>query len=145
MRALAVMKPEPERLDVLLFGRFSLDLHRRELLADGQPLPIGSRTLDVLIALIEGRGQLVTKDDLLSRVWPGTTVAENTLQFQVSALRKALGKDREVVKTVSGRAYRLVAALTTRADDDPASLAPAVATSSCPGRRRPITRRRRRN
>jgi predicted ATPase/DNA-binding winged helix-turn-helix (wHTH) protein len=95
----------------ILFGRFCLLLRRRELLADGVPVRLGNRALDVLIALIEARGELVTKDELLSRVWPSTTVEENNLQFQISTLRKALGKDRDLIQTDSGRGYRFIAAV----------------------------------
>jgi DNA-binding winged helix-turn-helix (wHTH) protein len=91
------------------FGRFLLDSHRRELLADGVPVPIGSRAFDVLVALIEARGRLVTKDELLSRVWPGRFVEENCLQFHISALRKALGLDRDLIKTIAGRGYSFIA------------------------------------
>jgi DNA-binding winged helix-turn-helix (wHTH) protein len=100
------------RMQALRFGRFRLVLHSRELLADGVPLSIGNRALDVLFALIEAQGELVTKDELLSRVWPDTTVEENNLQFQVSTLRKAFGEDRDVIRTVSGRGYRFVAEIT---------------------------------
>jgi predicted ATPase/DNA-binding winged helix-turn-helix (wHTH) protein len=96
----------------LLFGRFRLVLHSRELLVDGAPVPIGNRAIDVLMALIESCGELVTKDELLSRVWPNTTVEENNLQFQISTLRKALGADRDLIKTVCGRGYRFVAEIT---------------------------------
>jgi len=68
--------------------------------------------MDVLFALIEAQGLLVTKDELLSRVWPNTTVEENNLQFQVSTLRKVLGEDRDLIRTVSGRGYRFVAEVT---------------------------------
>jgi DNA-binding winged helix-turn-helix (wHTH) protein len=102
------------------FGRFFLDLHRRELLADGVPVPIGGRAFDVLIVLIEARGRLVTKDELLSRVWPGRFVEENCLQFHISMLRKALGPDRDFIKTIAGRGYRFVA-------DISADAAPEVA------------------
>jgi DNA-binding winged helix-turn-helix (wHTH) protein len=105
------------------FGRFQLDMYRRELFADGVPVPIGGRAFDVLIALIEARGQLVTKDELLSRVWPGTVVEENTLQFQISMLRKALGPDRDFIKTISGRGYRFIAEVSTLPDAGAASLA----------------------
>src|SRR3979490_3317405 len=84
------------------FGRFRLHVRRRELLADGMVVPIGSRALDILMVLIEARGELVTKDELLSRVWPGTVVEENTLQFQISTIRKVLGEDRDFIKTISG-------------------------------------------
>jgi predicted ATPase/DNA-binding winged helix-turn-helix (wHTH) protein len=96
----------------LLFGRFRLVLHSRELLAQGAPVAIGNRAIDVLLALIEACGELVTKDELLSRVWPNTTVEENNLQFQISTLRKALGEDRDFIKTVCGRGYRFVAEIT---------------------------------
>ena len=96
----------------ILFGRFRLILHRRELLADEVPMPIGDRALDVLLALIEAHGELVTKDELLSRVWPNTIVEENSLQFQISTLRKLLGTCRDFIKTVSGRGYRFTAEVT---------------------------------
>jgi DNA-binding winged helix-turn-helix (wHTH) protein len=91
------------------FGRFRLDAHRRELLADGQAVPIGSRAFDILIALVEAGGRLVTKDELLHGVWAGMVVEEHNLQFQISTLRKALGPDRDFIKTISGRGYRFVA------------------------------------
>jgi DNA-binding transcriptional LysR family regulator/DNA-binding winged helix-turn-helix (wHTH) protein len=98
------------------FGRFLLDLHRQELLADGMPVRIGSRALDILIVLTEANGALVSKGELMSRVWPRTVVEENTLQFQISTLRKALGPDRDLIKTVSGRGYRFIADISTRPD-----------------------------
>jgi predicted ATPase/DNA-binding winged helix-turn-helix (wHTH) protein len=91
------------------FGRFRLDAHRRELLADGLPVPVGSRAFDILIALVEAGGELVTKDELLHSVWSGAVVEEHNLQFQISTLRKALGPDRDFIKTISGRGYRFVA------------------------------------
>jgi len=93
----------------LRFGRFRFVPHSRELTADGHPVLIGNRALELLFVLIEARGELVTKDVLLSRVWPTTIVEENNLQFQISSLRKAFGKDRDLVRTVSGRGYRFVA------------------------------------
>jgi predicted ATPase/DNA-binding winged helix-turn-helix (wHTH) protein len=97
------------RSHALVFGRFRFVMHSRELTANGVPVALGNRALEVLSVLIEADGELVTKDELLSRVWPTTTVEENNLQFQISSLRKALGRDRDVIKTVSGRGYRLVA------------------------------------
>ena len=94
------------------FGRFRLDALRRELLADGMPVAVGSRAFDVLLVLVEAHGELVTKDELLRRVWSGTIVEENTLQFQISTLRKALGPDRGFIKTIAGRGYRFVADIT---------------------------------
>jgi non-specific serine/threonine protein kinase len=91
------------------FGRFRLDVRRRELLADGVPVPIGGRAFDVLIALVEAGGKPVTKDELLHGVWSGMVVKEHNLQFQISTLRKALGPDRHFIKTISGRGYTFVA------------------------------------
>jgi non-specific serine/threonine protein kinase len=112
---LVVMETGPSNqpwMYAVRFGRFRFVLHSRELLAGGMPLSIGNRALDVLIALIEARGELVTKDELLNRVWPNTTVEENNLQFQISALRKVLGEDRDLIRTVSGRGYRFIAEVT---------------------------------
>ncbi|MEJ0066243.1 MAG: winged helix-turn-helix domain-containing protein [Caulobacteraceae bacterium] len=98
-----------KRPPALVFGRFRFVMHSRELTANGVPVPLGNRALELLSVLIEAGGELVTKDELLSRVWPTTTVEENNLQFQISSLRKALGEDRDAIKTVSGRGYRFVA------------------------------------
>jgi predicted ATPase/DNA-binding winged helix-turn-helix (wHTH) protein len=91
------------------FGRFQVLPHRREFLADGVPVALGSRAFDVLMVLVEAGGELVTKDEILSRVWPGMVVEEHSLQFHISTLRKVLGKDRSFIKTISGRGYRFVA------------------------------------
>jgi predicted ATPase len=86
------------------FGCFELQPDRRRLLASGAPVDVGSRAFDVLVMLVERDGHLVTKDELLERVWPKVIVEENTLQAQVSALRKILGA--EAIATISGRGYR---------------------------------------
>lgn len=93
------------------FGRFRFDLGRRELWRDGVPVRLGSRALDVLSVLVAARGDVVTKDELLARVWPGLVVEENNLQVQVSALRKALDENKSgqsYLVTVPGRGYRLI-------------------------------------
>jgi DNA-binding winged helix-turn-helix (wHTH) protein len=69
---------------------------------------MGGRIFDLLMTLIEARGTVVTKDELMSRVWPGRIVEENNLQAGISALRKALGADRDLVRTVAGRGYQFV-------------------------------------
>jgi TolB-like protein/DNA-binding winged helix-turn-helix (wHTH) protein len=91
------------------FGRYRLLPHRRELHADGAVVQLGGRAFDVLMVLIEARGALVTKDEIMTRVWPDTVVEENNLVVQISALRKALGEDRDLIRTVSGRGYRFIA------------------------------------
>ena len=92
------------------FGRFELHPDKRRLLASGAPVDVGSRAFDLLAMLVERDGHLVTKDELLERVWPKAIVEENTLQAQVSALRKILGP--EAIATISGRGYRFALELT---------------------------------
>ena len=104
----------------LKFGRFRVLPHRREFLAEGVPVPLGSRAFDVLMVLIEAGGELVTKDEILSRVWPGMVVEEHSLQFHISMLRKVLGEDRGFIKTISGRGYRFVADITAAAGEQEA-------------------------
>ena len=80
---------------------------RRELLRDGAPMAIGGRALAILSLLAERRGALVSKNELHNAVWPGMIVEDNTLQAQVSAVRKALGSDAPLLITVHGLGYRL--------------------------------------
>ena len=107
------MKAIDEALGGVEFGRFRLLPHRRELRADGVAVELGSRAFDILMVLTEARGALVTKDEILSRVWPDTVVEENNLVVQISTLRKALGEDRDFIRTVSGRGYRFVGEIRT--------------------------------
>src|SRR5215813_6696768 len=93
---------------VYAFGTWEIDLARRELRAKGTSVPVGSRAFEILEALVEAAGDLVSKRDLIGRVWQGAVVEENTLQFHISAIRRALGPDREMLRTVSGRGYRLL-------------------------------------
>ena len=95
-------------------GEWEVDLARRELRACGVPVPIGGRAFEIIEVLVQSAGELVTKNDLSARVWPGAIVEDNTLQFHVSAIRKAFGADRGILKTVSGRGYRLLGAWTSR-------------------------------
>jgi TolB-like protein/DNA-binding winged helix-turn-helix (wHTH) protein len=95
----------------LCFGRFCLDLARRQLLLDERPLQLGDRALQVLRVLAEANGTLVSKDELMARVWAGQVVEENNLQVQISALRKMLdpeGTGENWIVTVPGRGYRLL-------------------------------------
>jgi DNA-binding winged helix-turn-helix (wHTH) protein len=100
------------------FGRFRVLLRHRQLLADGVPIELGTRAFDLLIALLEADGLLISKEELLSRVWPGIVVSEENLKVQVSALRKALGADRDVIRTEFGRGYRFTAVLRWNAGPD---------------------------
>jgi DNA-binding winged helix-turn-helix (wHTH) protein len=96
---------------MLEFGRFRILLRRRQLVADGMPIALGTRALDLLLVLLEANGSLVTKEELMSRVWPGIVVAKESLKVQISALREALGEDRDFIRTEFRRGYRFTAAV----------------------------------
>ncbi len=100
-----------------VLDEWEVDLARRELRAHGVPVPIGGRAFEIIEVLVQSAGELVTKKDLSARVWPNAIVEDNTLQFHISAIRKALGRDREMLKTASGRGYRLLGAWTSRDED----------------------------
>ncbi len=119
---------------VLSFGPFQLDPHARELRVGGVPLHLGSRAFDLLLVLVRARGELVTKDEVLRRVWAGLVVEENNLQVQVSALRKALGADRDLIRTVAGRGYRFTGEIRTPAAFVDARSGPGVVPTEPPAR-----------
>ncbi|RKE35733.1 putative ATPase [Paraburkholderia sp. BL23I1N1] len=89
-------------------GPLQVDVERREVFLDGQPVRLGSRAFDVLAILIAANGGLVSKNEILRQVWPNAIVEENNLQVHMSALRKVLGESRGLIQTVSGRGYRLI-------------------------------------
>ena len=94
------------------FGPFVVDSVKRQLWRDRRLVPITSKTFDVLVALLEHRDHIVSKDELLNRVWPDTAVNENNLARQVSSLRRALGQrpdQHDFVVTIPGHGYRFVA------------------------------------
>jgi predicted ATPase/DNA-binding winged helix-turn-helix (wHTH) protein len=99
----------------VLFGPFRLLPAQRLLLEGNTPVRLGSRALEILIALIEEHGELVSKNVLMARVWPDTTVVEANLSVHVAALRRALrdgqGGNRYLVN-MPGRGYRFVAPIT---------------------------------
>src|SRR5450830_388708 len=98
-------------LDDISFGPFLLDVRRRQLRCGEVPIQIGSRAMDILCVLAEAKGGVVTKDEILAKVWPGRVVEDNAIQVHISALRKALDKAdnaQTYVVTVPGRGYRLV-------------------------------------
>src|ERR1700720_4426237 len=95
------------------FGRFSVLPHRRELLVDGRPVELGGRAFDVLMALVEAPGAVVSKDALMNRVWPDRIVEENSLQSQIAALRRAFAADRDLIRTIAGRGYQFTGVIRT--------------------------------
>jgi DNA-binding winged helix-turn-helix (wHTH) protein len=97
--------------EALEFGPFRILLRRRQLLANGTPIELGTRAFELLLALLEADGALVGKEELLAHVWPGIVVTEENLKVQVFALRKAFGGDRHFILTEHGRGYRFTAAV----------------------------------
>lgn len=114
----------PERL---VFGRCELRPDERQLLVDGQPASLGSRAFDLLATLVEMRERVVTKDELLDRVWPGLVVEENNIQVQVSTLRKLLGPP--AIATLPGRGYRFCLPVETGGAAGAVAAPPAPARS----------------
>jgi DNA-binding winged helix-turn-helix (wHTH) protein/TolB-like protein len=97
-----------ERGSILEFGPFRLDLLRRSLERDGQPIALSGKALEILAILLERRGEVVDKNDLMRQVWPDTAVEENNITVAISALRKALGETPSATKwivTIPGRGY----------------------------------------
>jgi DNA-binding winged helix-turn-helix (wHTH) protein len=114
----------PERRDIFAFGPFRLSATERLLERDGVPLKLGSRALDILIALVERATEVVSKRELLARVWPNIVVDEGSLRFHVAVLRKALGAGQPGVRYVTnvfGRGYCFVAPIARLAAMPPAA------------------------
>jgi predicted ATPase/DNA-binding winged helix-turn-helix (wHTH) protein len=133
------------------FGPFRLHFGKRLLEKEAVPVALGSRAMDVLIALVERAGDVVTKQELTRRVWPNITVDESSLRVHVATLRKALGDGRNgarYVTNISGRGYCFVAPVTPGADgahgDAATAFAPLVAQASAApsatGLPRPLSR-----
>jgi DNA-binding winged helix-turn-helix (wHTH) protein len=97
-----------ESRSVYASGECEVDLARRELRVLGASTPIGGRAFDILELLVRSAGELVSKDELMEHVWPGVIVLDNTLQVHIAAMRRALGPYRALLRTESGRGYRLL-------------------------------------
>ena len=96
-------------LEPVRFERFELHPLQRRLLVGGEAATLGARAFDLLLALVQRAGELVTKNELLDTVWAGLVVEEANLTVQISSLRKVLGGD--IIATVPGRGYRFTAPL----------------------------------
>jgi len=106
--------PGKSQRPTFVSGNWEIDLARRELRARGAPVPLGSRAFEILGLLAQSAGELVSKSDIIVRVWQRAHIEDNTLQFHISAIRRALGADREMLRTISGRGYRLLGDWTVR-------------------------------
>ena len=96
------------------FGPFCLLPTQFLLLEGGKPVPLGSRALEILIVLLERRGELVSMRDLTARVWPNLFVDPSNITVNMSALRRALRDGRNgnrFIINIKGRGYRFVASV----------------------------------
>jgi DNA-binding winged helix-turn-helix (wHTH) protein/pimeloyl-ACP methyl ester carboxylesterase/class 3 adenylate cyclase len=103
------------------FGRFKLNKAERLLLCDATPVPLTPKVFDTLVVLVENSGHVISKEELIQRVWPDSFVEENNLAQNISILRKALGEGAsglKFIETVPKRGYRFVADVTGRAEDE---------------------------
>ena len=94
------------------FGPFRLDANDRILLRDDRIVHLTQKVFNILLLLVQRRGHLVTKEELMEQVWPDSVVEENNLTVSMSALRKTLGEIQaggHYIETVSKRGYRFVA------------------------------------
>ena len=134
---------------VYAWERWEIDLGRRELRSAGALVPLGSRAFEILEVLVRSASELVTKDHLMQRVWPGAIVGESTLHVHISAIRKALGEERHLLKTTQGRGYRLLGSWTVRQRDlnhpplapEPRRDSPALPLTNCPAAVTPLVGR----
>lgn len=111
------------------FGPFVFDARERLLTRDGENVPLTPKASDTLAALLERPGRLVSKDELLERVWPGTFVEESTLAQNISTLRKAVGAG--AIETLPRRGYRFTGEVAV-IGDDAIHIAPARVDESIP-------------
>src|SRR6202158_363099 len=114
--------------------QWQIDLGRRELRSRGIAVPLGGRAFEIVTVLVQSATELVAKDRMMERVWPGAIVGEGTLHVHISAVRKALGQDRAMLKTVSGRGYRLLGSWTPQQREGSAApvYSPLTRTSGAP-------------
>lgn len=102
------------------FGPFRLDPKKPGLWRNGEPVPLTHKAFETLIALVQHKGKLVEREDLMKAIWPDTFVEDGTLSFNVSVLRKVLGTDgrgEQYIQTVPRRGYRFIAEVRVIADE----------------------------
>ena len=124
--------------EVLCFGPFQLNRNRRLLLDAGKQVSIGGRALEILIALVDRAGHVVTKEELIAHTWPHTIVEETNLRVHIAALRRALGDGQtpnRYILNVVGRGYSFVSPVTV--DGQPAT-EPSLGKMPAPSRHFPL-------
>src|SRR5579862_4380709 len=117
------------------FGEYELFPERRLLLRNGQEIGLAPKSFDALVFLVERSPEVVTKEDLITGLWPDTTVADGNLSQQILTLRKALGEGRWV-ETVPKRGYQFVGEVELLNEEGPG--APATANAKNWWRRRRV-------
>ena len=133
-----IAAPAPRQ--TLSFGPFRLFPAQQVLMEGDRQLRLGSRALEILIALVERRGELVTKNELVAQVWPQIFVDDTTLRVHIAALRKALGDgqaDARYIVNVTGRGYRFVAPVADQPEADPVAVTAPAEGHNLPA---PVTR-----
>jgi DNA-binding winged helix-turn-helix (wHTH) protein len=93
---------------MICIGNLTVLPDRRQIFVHGAPVELGYRAMDVLLILIEANGALVTKGELMERVWPTTIVTDNNLRVQICGIRKVMVDHRKLLICVPGRGYRLL-------------------------------------
>jgi predicted ATPase/DNA-binding winged helix-turn-helix (wHTH) protein len=122
--------PPAQNPEIVSFGPFSLVAGERLLTRDGAPVELSARAFDILMILLARPSEVVSKNELLARAWPGVTVEEGSLRFHITNLRKALGDGKDgarYITTSAGRGYCFVAPVSR--SSAPAALPVAPVTS----------------
>jgi predicted ATPase/DNA-binding winged helix-turn-helix (wHTH) protein len=119
---------------MLTTGDFEILPDQRRVLVSNKTINLGSRAYDMLEMLADARGELVSKEEIMRRVWPNTVVVENNVHVQISAIRKMLGPQSDLLVSVPGRGYRLTIDLPRRqhAEVSSGAMMPSVARSVTP-------------
>lgn len=108
----------------ILFASCRLHVHTRRLFVNGELAELGGRTFELLMALIESRGDIISKSRIMSRVWPHVPMDEGNLRVQMHAIRRILGDDRHVIRTIPGRGYLFAADVTITAGEADGAVVP---------------------
>ena len=123
------------------FGPYRVDVNRRQLTREDQPVALAPKTLELLLLLVRNPGRALSKQDLMASLWPDTFVEEANLSFQISTLRKVLGEGgQRWIETVPKHGYRFSAEVIVIQPTELTSATPvapvAAVTAAPPARRR---------
>jgi DNA-binding winged helix-turn-helix (wHTH) protein/tetratricopeptide (TPR) repeat protein len=119
----------PETKVLYEFGRFRCDPREHLLLCEGKPVSLSPKSFDILVALVQSKGRLLTKDELMRQIWPDSFVEEANLTVNISALRRTLGRlpaGQHYIETVPKLGYRFAAPVTEHRDENETVPAPQV-------------------